>query len=90
MNNVWAALVITKAQLKLEPTSAQSQWARSSCTPRPMAGPGTLAHNRLKGGPEQKKESMDLRAAEVVIPEKYAAEAFWGIKVNEHICFVAQ
>lgn len=33
---------------------------------------------------------MDLRAAEVVIPEIYAAEAFWGIKVNEHICFLAQ
>lgn len=55
-----------------------------------MAGPGTLAHNRLKGGPGQKKESMNLRAAEVVIPEKYAAEAFWRIKVNEHICFLAQ
>lgn len=60
MNNV-PALVITKAQLKLEPTSGLLQWALSSCTPQPMAGPGALAHSRLKGGPRQKKESMDQK-----------------------------
>jgi len=62
MNNV-SALVITKAQLKLEPTSGLNQWEPSSCTPRPIAGRGTLAHNRLKGGPLWKKESMAHRAA---------------------------
>ena len=59
MNNVSAASVITKAQLKLEPTSALRQSGAGSCAPRPMAGLGTLAHGRLKGGPRQKKESMD-------------------------------
>lgn len=63
INNV-STLVITKAQLKLEPISRLHQSAASSCTPQPIGAPAALAHSRLKGGPGQKKESMDQRAAE--------------------------
>lgn len=54
--------LITKAQLKPEPSPGARQSASSSCTPRPMAARGTLAHGRLKGGPGQKKEKYGWRS----------------------------
>lgn len=63
INNV-STSVITKARLKLEPISGRHQSATSSCTPQPIGSPAALAHSRLKGGPRQKKESVERRAAE--------------------------
>lgn len=63
INNV-STSVITKARLKLEPSSGLHQSATSSCTPQPIGAPAALAHSGLKGGPRQKKESVERRAAE--------------------------
>lgn len=63
INNV-STLVITKAQLKLEPISDLRQSATSPCARQPIGALAALARSRLKGGPGQKKESMDQGAVE--------------------------
>lgn len=73
INNV-STSVITKARLKLEPILGLHQSAMSSCAPQPIGAPAALAHSRLKGGPRQKKESVERRAA----------ERRWGGKTGEY------